>query len=134
VLPCGGGKGQTELVRRARFGQETEDLALVDRRDGRLHISLTREQHPHGIGGQLTGLGQERRAVHHRHPHVREHDGEGALLSERFETQRPTGGGHDITDAPELQREPLQYLRLVIHAQDLGQVFWFIRQMGRYVH
>ena len=77
----------------AGLGEELQDPSLVHRVHSRLHVGVAGQQHPHRFRRPLPHLGEELRAVHARHPHIRYDDGERAPLLEDGEPLRAADRG-----------------------------------------
>ena len=75
--------GVNQVVFSARLGEKAEDIALVDGGHGGVEIGVTGEQHSHGVGGFLAYFGEEFGAIHAWHAHVRDDDGERAVIPGR---------------------------------------------------
>ena len=66
--------GRLQLLGLPRLFHELKDVPLVDRRDDRFQIGITREEHPDRLRIPRLHLGQELDAGDLRHPLVRHHD------------------------------------------------------------
>ena len=111
-----------QLVRRARLGQEAEDLSFVDRRDRGITPGLAGEQNARRVRIQLFDVLQQGRAIHARHAHVRDDHGGRALVLEHLQRTVPAGGGEDLVIAAQVQRQALHDSGLIVHTQNGG---WF---------
>ena len=123
LLHPGRDRGE-QAVRRARFGEETEDSAVVDRANGSVEVGLAGEQHPAGVGGQQVRPGQDGGAVDPRHAHVAHQyrrgptgDGVGRELLEREER---VDENHDVSVTPQGATQRLQHVDLVVDDHHAG--------------
>ena len=55
---------------RTRLGEKAKKVSLVDRRDGRFHIGITRQKDPHRVRRGLPNQLQKGNTIHARHPQV----------------------------------------------------------------
>ena len=72
--------GVEQILLAARLGEKAEDIAFVDGGDGGVEVGEAGEQHSYRVRRDFANLGQELCAVHARHAHVGDDDGERAIL------------------------------------------------------
>ena len=110
-------QGGPELRARAGLGQEHEDLAVVDRRDGCFEGGLAAQDDAHRIRALGMHAAEKLGAVHVRHAHVRHHHGEGRCAPDDLEPFGPAGSGLDVESLAELPAHGVEHVALVIDEQ-----------------
>jgi hypothetical protein len=88
----GGLDGFEQLGGRTRLDQEAKHGALVDGGDRGVDLGVAREQDARGVRKSRPGFGQQLRAVHAGHAHVRNQHRGGRLARQELERGRAAGG------------------------------------------
>ena len=112
--------GAAQLIRRAGFGQEAEDLTFVHRRDCGVAPRLSRQQNACGLRIQLPDVLEQRRSIHARHSHVRDDDCGGAFFLEDLQGAVPTVGGEHLVVAAQMHRQTVHDSGLIVDTENAG--------------
>ena len=103
----------------AGLGEELQDASSVHRVDRRIHVGVAGQQHSYRLRRPFPHQGEELRAVHARHPHIRYDDGERAPFLEDREPLRAADCGADLELPVQDSLVALQRRRFVVDTQDL---------------
>jgi hypothetical protein len=118
VVVKAGVKGRNHLFVWTRFGQEAEDLPLVDRLGGGLQVVAPGEHDANRIGGDVTHSAEEHRAGHSGHALVGDDYRERPVSLHCHESlDRADGGRHLVLMLKQLGHG-VEKKRLVVDEQD----------------
>ena len=102
----------------ARLEEEPEDVAVIDGRQGVLHVGLAGQQYAHGVRTDPQGLGQHGGTVHAGHAHIGHEDGKGRILAQERQRLGARLGPDDGELGVQLAPEAVQDGRLIVDTQD----------------
>jgi hypothetical protein len=103
------------------FGEEPEDVPLVDCCNSGLEIGITRQQHAHGVRLKPAYLSQHTHAVYAGHPHVGDHDREGRRICYRPNTFLATLSGRDGEERAQDPGQAVEQSGFVVDQKQAGK-------------
>ena len=112
-----------QLVGGTGLGQEPENLALVDGRDGGVASCLSSQQNARRFRVELPDVFEQRCAVHSGHPHVGNDDGGRALLFEHLQSAIAAIGREHLVVAAQMHRQAVHDSWLIVHTENAGEFF-----------
>jgi hypothetical protein len=101
---------KTEHFRWARLAEKLENVSSIDSIHSRLLVGIAGEHDPHRVGCELLCFAEELDAIHDRHSHVRNYNGERVTGTQQRQTFLARRNGSDIKASTEVPPVRFQYV------------------------